>query len=486
METLSPVTLGTTILMAFALALAVRPVLERRYVLVTPIENQPLRQFHLELALCLAAGGAVGVFNNLVHDFYLASALSLLVGCLAVGFFMGLDMALAREREAIRRALIAKTNVHPPRRHYPLTHKFSLVAFSTLLLICVILAMVIARDFAWLAEAQSDPAALMTAERTVMLEMVFIMIVLLGIVLNLILSYSRNLKLLFNNETRVLEQVSRGDLSQMVPVATRDEFGVIAGHTNDMIRGLRHRTELIQALQLADEVQHNLLPQGVFTHPAAEIAGISRYCTDTGGDYYDHFALPEGKLGVVVADSSGHGVSSAIHMTSTRAYLRAGLSTYSDLATLVSQTNRYLVRDSRKTGWFITLFMLEIDPRLQRLTWIRAGHEPGLLYEPQHDRFRELGGEGVALGVLSDPPFTLHAHHNWEAGNIIFLATDGIRETRNSGGAMFGIGGIKSVLQANANQSAREIVSAFVQTLEDFHGPQAQEDDITMVVIKLR
>ena len=398
METLSPVTLGTTILMAFALALAVRPVLERRYVLRAPIEIRPLRQFRLELALCLAAGVLVGVFNNLVHDFYLASALSLLVGCLVVGFFMGLDMALAREREAIQQALIAKANVRPPRHHYPLTRKFSLVAFSTLFFICVILALVIARDFAWLAEAQSDPAALKTAERIVMLEMVFIMAVLLGIVLNLILSYSRNLKLLFNNETRVLEQVSRGDLSQMVPVATRDEFGVIAGHTNDMIRGLRHRGELIRALQLADEVQHNLLPQGPFTHPAAEIAGISRYCTDTGGDYYDHFALPEDKLGVVVADSSGHGVSSAIHMTSTRAYLRAGLSTYSDPGSLVRQINRYLLRDSRQTGWFITLLMLEIDPRLRRLTWIRAGNEPGLLYEPQHDRFRELGGGGRGLG----------------------------------------------------------------------------------------
>jgi sigma-B regulation protein RsbU (phosphoserine phosphatase) len=485
METLSPVTLGTTILMAFAIAFALRPILERRWVRMAPLEKQPHRQFFLEWALCLVAGIVVGVINKLVHDFYLASALSLLVGCLVVGFFMGLDMALAREHEGIQQALIANTNRQPPRRHYPLTRKFSLVAFCTLLFICVILTLVLARDFAWLAETQSDPAALKSAERTVMLEIVFIMIVLLGVVLNLILSYSRNLKLLFNNETRVLEQVSRGDLSQMVPVATRDEFGVIAGHTNNMIHGLRHRTELIRALQLADEVQHNLLPQRPITHPAAEIAGISRYCTDTGGDYYDHFALPEDKLGIVVADSSGHGVSSAIHMTSTRAYLRAGLSTYRDPATLVGQINRYLVRDSRKTGWFITLFMLEIDPRRQRLNWIRAGHEPGLLYAPSHDRFEALGGDGVALGVLTDPPLALNTHHSWKAGTIIFLATDGIRETRNRNGIMFGLEGIKSILRARAHQSARDIVSAILQALEDHRGRQAPEDDVTMVVIKL-
>ncbi len=471
--------------MAFGLALAVRPVLLRRFVRAAPIEDQPRRQFTLEVLLCLAAGGAVGLFNKLVHDFYLVSALSLLSGCLFIGFFMGLDTALARERGAIYQALEINANMRPPRRYYPLTRKFSLVAFTTILLICIVLALIIARDFAWLAD-QSDPAALKTAERTVMLEVFFIMSVLLGVVVNLIFSYSRNLKLLFNNETRVLEQVSRGDLTQMVPVATRDEFGVIAGHTNAMIHGLRHRTELINALQMADEIQHNLLPRGPFLHPAAEIAGTSRYCTDTGGDYYDHFELPEGKMGVVVADSSGHGVSSAIHMTSTRAYLRAGLANYGSPTDLVRQTNRFLVDDSRKTGWFITLYLLEIDPRSRCLTWIRAGHEPGLLYDPQNDVFRELGGEGVVLGAVTDPLIKTYEHQDWSTGTIVFLATDGVRETRNAEGAMFGLEGIQAVLRTQAHQPAQKIVAAVLEALEKHRGHRNQEDDITMVVIKLR
>jgi sigma-B regulation protein RsbU (phosphoserine phosphatase) len=350
----------------------------------------------------------------------------------------------------------------------------------------MVLALVIARDFAWLADAQGDPAALKTAERTVMLEVVFIMAVLLGVVVNLIVSYSRNLKLLFNNETRVLEQVSRGNLTQMVPVATRDEFGVIAGHTNNMIKGLRHRSELINALQLADEVQQNLLPQQIFAHPAAEVAGRSRYCTATGGDYYDHFALPGGKLGVVVADSSGHGVSSAIHMTSTRAYLHAGLPTYSDPESLVHQINRFLVRDSRQTGWFITLFLIEIDSAQRRLKWVRAGHDPALLYEPQSDRFQELDGEGVALGVVPDPRLPVHQRDRWQPGAIIVLATDGIREARNPDDEMFGMARLKNVIRAQADQPADRVVSAVIRSLENFLGGRTQEDDITIVVIKLR
>jgi sigma-B regulation protein RsbU (phosphoserine phosphatase) len=394
-------------------------------------------------------------------------------------------MALARERASIHQAL--KNNAYiRPSRLYPMTRKFSLVAFSSSLCICAVLALVISRDFAWLVESRGDPNSLKIVERTVMLEVVFIMTVLLGIVVNLIISYSRNLKLLFNNETRVLERVSSGDLSQMVPVVTHDEFGVIAGHTNDMILGLRHRTELINALQLADEVQQNLLPQNPICHSAAEVAGASRYCTDTGGDYYDHFALPDGKLGIVVADSSGHGIGSAIQMTNTRAYLRAGLESYTDASALMHQINTFLVRDNQQTGMFITLFLLEIDPLQQRLAWIRGGHEPALLYEPQTDHFQELGGAGVALGAIRDPLLPINERDHWTPGTIIFVATDGIRETRNREGAMFGMDRLKGVIRDHAHQSPEDTIRGVYQALDDFRGPQAQEDDITMVVVKLR
>ncbi|NIQ92700.1 MAG: phosphatase, partial [Deltaproteobacteria bacterium] len=110
----------------------------------------------------------------------------------------------------------------------------------------------------------------------------------------MIISYSKNLKLLFENETNVLERVTQGDLSRLVPVATNDEFGVIAGHTNTMIDGLRHRLQLITALKLAEEVQQNLLPTEPPSYPGLDIAGISNYCDETGGDYYDYFRLSNG------------------------------------------------------------------------------------------------------------------------------------------------------------------------------------------------
>lgn len=478
-------TLGTTLTAAFALAFAVRIPLERRLVLTAPMEDRPRRQFFFELALCLAAGSLVGLFNRYVHQFYLASALSLLSGCLVIGFFLGLDMALARERTAIQEALRQNRNVRPPRKYYPMTRRFSVVAFCLSLFICVILALVISRDFAWLAQATNTPVSLQQAERIVMLEVVFIMAVLLGMVVNLIISYSGNLKLLFHNETRVLENVSRGDLSRLVPVATRDEFGVIAGHTNSMIEGLRHRTELLQALKLAEEVQKNLLPRRRAGFAATDVAGASRYCSETGGDYYDYFKLPEGRLGLVVADVSGHGISSALHMTTARAHLIAGAAAYAGGPPLIGAVNRFLARDIQDTGWFITLFWLEIDPSRRRLRWIRAGHDAAFFYDPRRDHFETLDGEGLALGIDPDYAYREYEKQDWPSGGIVLIGTDGVHETRNPQGRMFGPEPLRSLIRSHRSLPAAAIRDAIFQAIEDYRQGGPREDDATLLVVKL-
>ncbi len=478
-------TLGITLSGAFSLMLVLRPPLQRRIVLAAPLEERPKRQFHLDLMLCLAAGSLVAIFNRYAHNFYLISGLSLLSGCFVVGFFQGLDMALVRERDGIREALTHGRNTRPPKRYYPMTRRFSVVAFCLILFICIILALVISRDFAWLAQAKGSAASLKEAERIVMVEVAFIMTVLLGMVVNLIISYSHNLKLLFDNETQILENVSRGDLSQMVPVATRDEFGVIAGHTNSMIEGLRHRTELIQALKLADEVQKNLLPRQVEKLKGADIAGASLYCTETGGDYYDYFQLAQNRLGIVVADVSGHGISSALHMTTARAHLISGVKSYSSGTALIEEVNQYLSHDIRESGWFITLFWLEIDMGQRRMAWIRAGHDPALFYDPQQDRFHRLDGVGLALGIDATVRFKEYEKRNWSPGSIIVMGTDGLHETRDSKGRMYGQNRLRQIVRRHRERSAAHIKDVILDAVETHRGDQPREDDTTLVVVKL-
>ena len=410
----------------------------------------------------------------------------MMIGCSVAGFFIGLDSALAQERKVIQESMTWTRTQPLPQRMFSMTRKFSFVALITTLFVALVLAMVFARDIVWLSQIGQDEASIIEAQLSVTYEIFFIMGVLMVLVVNLIISYSRNLKLLFNNETMILEQVSQGDLSRKVPVATSDEFGLIAGHTNNMIDGLRHRIQLISALKLAEELQQNLLPQHNPQFPGLDIAGKSIYCDATGGDYYDYFSLPENRLGIVVADASGHGVGAAMHMTTVRAFIHFGIRNYQGPAQLLSSVNTYVTRDSSQTGRFMSMFFLEIDPVGQALKWVRAGHEPALHLNQVEKTFSELDGKGMVLGVNQNLQYEEFSRSGWNSNDVILIGTDGIHETRNEDDVMFGQERLRDILRQQANASAESIMNTIIHTLQAFRGDAPQEDDITLVVVKLQ
>ncbi len=485
MESLPPVALGAHILTAFAVALILRHPLERRLVTAAPEIDQSARQFMLDQGLGAVAALVAAGLNHFRFGFPAGSTLSLIFGVMFYTFFVALDTALAREHATILKVAGEGRALPVPRRLFPMTRRFTLVAVATALCVSVVNVLVIARDMSWLTTIGDDPAARRDAILSVTGEVLFIMAVMLGLAVNLIVSYSRNLKLLFRNETTVLEQVAHGDLSRMVPVATRDEFGVIAGHTNTMIEGLRHRTELISALKLAEEVQRTLLPAGPPQLAGVDVAGTSIYCDETGGDYYDYFALPGGRLGVAVADVAGHGVDAALFMASARAFIHSEAQGFSSPSTLARDVNRYVARDCGPTGRFMSLFFLEIDPGLKTLRWVRAGHEPALMFEPGTGDFHELGGEGIALGVQEEVAYRDNARTGWGPGAVIVIGTDGITESRSPAGELFGAERVRELVRANARLPAERIQAAVIRAVERFRGEGPQEDDITLVVVKL-
>lgn len=477
--------MGVSILLAFAVVFALRKPLEKRFVISADILKQAKHQFLLDISLSSIAAAIVLFYNYYFYDFpVVGSGGSVLVGFLATGFFTALDMALARERHIINQALTSGTTILP-QQLYPMTRKFSLVGLATVVFTSTVVGMVISKDITWLSQINETQMTIAEAQMAVVYEVLFIMAVLFLMVINLILSYSKNLKLLFQNETRVLNKVSNGDLSQMVPVVTNDEFGLIAGHTNSMIEGLRHRTQLITDLKLAEEVQQNLLPAHAPEIAGLDVAGTIIYCDETGGDYYDYFPLRPDRLLVTVADSSEHGVGAALHMTTTRAFVRFGIRNNDELAPLLHQVNRFLVQDSSDTGRFTTMFLLDIDVAGHHLEWVRAGHEPALLYDSEKERFSELSGKGIALGIDENAQFEINRQDGWAQGSIILVGTDGIRETRDAEQAMFGLDRIKTVIRQHSTASAETILNGIIQAVSDFRGQSIQEDDITLVVIKL-
>jgi serine phosphatase RsbU (regulator of sigma subunit) len=253
---------------------------------------------------------------------------------------------------------------------------------------------------------------------------------------------------------------------------------------------IKHKNQLLgRSLALANEIQRNLLPQTNPNNPYLDIASRCIYCSATGGDYFDFIMTGEStdhRLGVVVGDVTGHGIEAALLMTTARALLRSRSAQAGSAAQIITDVNRHLSMDLKDSGRFMTLFCLLIDPAAGRLKWVRAGHEPVIFYDPSREAFHELRGNGIALGVDPNWQYQEYGRAITANGQIIFMGTDGIWETRNSKGRMFGKHPIHELIRDNAAGSAADIVTAVIDALDRFRGRSDPEDDITLVAIKLK
>ncbi len=487
LEALPSVMLGASILVSLLIALALRKLIMAGYVHAAPMFEQPRRQFILEYALFIMAGSMAISANKVYYGIPYASGSMFFIGFLAFGFFIALDLSLDRERAIIEQRMNAQPPPRVPDSLRPMTRKFFMVALMTTLYVMVIIILIISRDLSWLKSMDNDQIAMLmpATTQTILKEISFIMALLLLMVVNILISYSRNLKILFDTETSILESVSKGDLSRFVPVATNDEFGAIAGYTNTMIHSLRDRIRMLTALKVATEVQKNMLPSKVPSYPGIDMAGTILYCQEVGGDYFDYMALPGNRLGIAVTDSAGHGVGAALHMTTARAFMRFATESYLGPAILVNDVNRHLARDNYETGRFATLFFLEIDSANKTLKWVRAGHEPALLFDPGTGIFQVLMGEGMALGVDETMESQEYLINGWTPGSILVIFSDGLKESRNKGGEMFGEKRIGHAVKQHQDKPADQIQAMLIKDFERFRAGGPMEDDITTVIIKL-
>jgi phosphoserine phosphatase RsbU/P len=264
----------------------------------------------------------------------------------------------------------------------------------------------------------------------------------------------------------------------------RDDRGHVIGN----MAFVTDMTEHKKALALAAEVQKSLLPQGTPMVKGLDIAGKNVSCDEIGGDYFDFIWRLDSKKGpfsVVVGDISGHGVDSALLMTTARAFLRMRASQPGTMSEIITAMNRHLTRDILESGRFMTLFYLTIDPDKNHIDWVRAGHDPAIIYDPVRDEFEELKGSGIALGLNDAFDYEENFRHNLTNGQIIAIGTDGIWEAVNKEGEMFGKARFRDIIRNHANAAASDILNAVYSELNQYTRGQRSEDDITLVVIKI-
>lgn len=264
----------------------------------------------------------------------------------------------------------------------------------------------------------------------------------------------------------------------------RDDQGDIIGS----MAFVTDMSEQRKSITLAAEVQKSLQPENNIQFQGLDVAGRTIACDEVGGDYFDFLReqdCTENHFDAVVGDVTGHGVDAALLMTTARAFLRMRAAQCGGISQIVTEMNRHLAMDFLNTGRFMTLFYLSVDTENQNLRWVRAGHDPAVVYDPIEDSFADLMGSGLALGVDQHFIFEEYLKTGLERGQIIAIGTDGIWEAYNRDGQMYGKQRFREIIRENAHRSANQIIDAVYKDLNSFKLGQKQDDDITLVVIKL-
>lgn len=299
----------------------------------------------------------------------------------------------------------------------------------------------------------------------------------------------------------IAEYVKQGieNYSQTYRIITRDgEIRWIEDQTSvfeENSTGLRYHQGIVidihekkRALQLAAEVQKSLLPQKAPTIDGLDIAGKTFPCDEVGGDYFDYLpntTTENGSISIIIGDIDGHGVDAALLMAGARAFLRMRASQSGSIEDIVMAMNRHLTGDMEKTGRFMTLFYLLIERGKNRINWVRAGHDPALLYDPITDQFKELKGPGLALGIDENYSYIQQSINGIAQNQTLILVTDGIYEACNQAGEMFGKERLKNIVRKNSVRTAKNILDQIVEDHARFTSGLPREDDITLVIVKV-
>lgn len=282
-------------------------------------------------------------------------------------------------------------------------------------------------------------------------------------------------------------RVAGGDFSARAEVRSGDEVGRLGAAFNRMVPELEDRIHIKNALEVAQQIQQNLLPPSNPRFGSHDIAAVSEYCNETGGDYYGFIPrrTDDGEsLVIAVGDVSGHGIPAALLMASARAYIRSQSACGDSLDDIVARVNELVAEDTDLTGRFMTLFLLELTEG-SAVRWVRAGHDPALVYSPKDDAFTELRGEGLPLGVLAQGDFAVNELPDMPAGSIIVIGTDGIWEAMSPDGAMFGKERLKDVVRANRNLAASELIREILAAVNRFRESGMKADDMTIAVVRI-
>ena len=249
---------------------------------------------------------------------------------------------------------------------------------------------------------------------------------------------------------------------------------------NEQLEAARKRVD--EELRIARALQGAILPRAIPEHEAYAGHALMTPAQELGGDFYDCFRLPDGRLGVVMADVSGKGVPAAFFMAIARTVTRSAAQENGEAGRCLRAVNDALCAQNPH-DLFVTLFYGILDPASGRFDYANAGHNaPFLVGADGAIAELPLTG-GVVVGVIPDLDYSEGAVV-LAPGDTLFLYTDGISEAMNRDGEAFEEERLKGVLAKGPTAPIRSVVDSVTAALASFVGDAPQSDDITCMVLR--
>ncbi|HMM35346.1 MAG TPA: PP2C family protein-serine/threonine phosphatase, partial [Thermoanaerobaculia bacterium] len=245
-------------------------------------------------------------------------------------------------------------------------------------------------------------------------------------------------------------------------------------------RDLLEKQKLEAQLRVAHQVQSRLLPQAPPALDGWDVAAVYIPSSELAGDYYDFLRLPDGRLGLVIADVAGKGVPAALIMATFRALLRAHVASGAGVAEGATRLNG-LLRDECRPHGFVTGFLAFLEPETGRLEYANCGHVPPLVVAPAGEPV-ELAEGGPVLGVFAEAAYGSR-EVTLAPGQILVLHTDGVSEARRAEGEELGSARLAEVVRAGLSRGATSLAGEVVRVARAFTGTEAFEDDLTLVLV---
>jgi sigma-B regulation protein RsbU (phosphoserine phosphatase) len=243
---------------------------------------------------------------------------------------------------------------------------------------------------------------------------------------------------------------------------------------------------LERELQMARQVQIDLIPRETPQVPGWEFATRWLPARQVAGDFFDFIYTRNGKIGMLVADVSDKGMPAALFMALSRSTVRASLDASSSPGEGMYRANCLIQADS-PSSMFVTLVYAQLDPEKGEIRYVNAGHNPPLLFQKGKHKgqgsLRRLNRTGMAMGVLSDERYEEIALV-LQPGDFVVFYTDGITDALNDQGQDFGIDNLESLVLEQRENSANQIAAALEDSLRTHIGEQPLFDDITLVIAR--